>query len=133
MKHTWLKGETASDKDILPEIKSYMAKARLRRGVEMVKLANRIEALKLREDDQEAGETSDIPSNTAQAAREGVTSATARVPPPQEEEEELKGARRLSRAARTAIFREVVLAKVREMKAEEEIKAIEERKAGASK
>ncbi|RPB13766.1 Pkinase-domain-containing protein [Morchella conica CCBAS932] len=133
LKHTWLKGETASDKDILPEIKSYMAKARLRRGVEMVKLANRIEALKLREDDQEAGETSDIPSNTAQAACEGITSATARVPPPQEEEEELKGARRLSRAARTAIFREVVLAKVREMKAEEEIKAVEEGKAGASK
>lgn len=130
LKHTWLKGETASDKDILPEIKSYMAKARLRRGIEMVKLANRIEALRLREDDPEGG---DLPSNTEQAAREGVTAAGV-TEPEGSSDGTPRGARRLSRAARTAIFREVVLAKVREMKAEEEKTVVErtatEKKAG---
>ena len=95
MKHSWLKGDTATDHDILPEIKSYITKARLRRGVELVKLKNRIEALKMQEDD----DTSDLPS---------VTQVTGAKPPP-----------RLSRAARSAIFREVVLAKVREMKEQE--------------
>lgn len=107
LKHSWLKGDTATDYDILPEIKSYIAKARLRRGVEMVKLKNRIEALKMQEDD----DTSDLPADAAAAAAQGVkpagSSGTAKPPP------------RLSRAARSAIFREVVLAKVREMKEQE--------------
>lgn len=98
MKHSWLKGDTATDYDILPEIRSYIAKARLRRGVEMVKLKNRIEALKMQEDD----DTSDLPSNPSRGEAGGTK------PPP-----------RLSRAARSAIFREVVLAKVREMKEQE--------------
>ncbi|KAI5844261.1 kinase-like domain-containing protein [Tricharina praecox] len=110
LRHRWLKGETATDHDILPEIKSFIAKARLRRGIEMVKLANRIEALKMQDDEQESG----LPSDTAQAAAEGVTAAgTAPL-------EKASPTRRLSRAARSAIFREVVLAKVREMKQEEE-------------
>lgn len=109
MNHRWLKGETATDHDILPEIKSYMAKARLRRGIEMVKLANRIEALKMSEED----DTGDMPG-TGQGAAEAQATAGAESARP------LTGARRLSKAARSAIFREVVLAKVREMKAEEE-------------
>lgn len=103
LRHNWLKGETASDHDILPEIKSYIAKARLRRGVEMVKLKNRIEALKMQEDD----DNSDLPENAADAAATAVG-----VPPKQQG--------RLSRAARSAIFREVVFAKVRDMKEQEE-------------
>lgn len=106
MNHRWLKGETATDHDILPEIKSYMAKARLRRGIEVVKLANRIEALKMTEDD----DNSDVPGDAKKAATESTNAA----------EEPATGARRISKAARSAIFREVVLAKVREMKADEE-------------
>ncbi|KAF8469554.1 kinase-like domain-containing protein [Kalaharituber pfeilii] len=102
--HSWLKGETATDHDILPEIKSYIAKARLRRGVEMVKLKNRIEALRLQEDD----DNQDTPADAAAAAEQGVKTAGGS-PRPQ----------RLSRAARAAIFREVVLAKVRDMKEQE--------------
>lgn len=102
--HRWLKGETATDKDILPEIKSYMAKARLRRGIEMVKLANRIEALKMTEDE----ETADVPRDAEKAA----VDANAPGQP--------TGAKRLSKVARSAIFREVVLAKVREMKENEQ-------------
>jgi len=110
LQHRWLKGETATDHDILPEIKSFIAKARLRRGIEMVKLANRIEALKMQDDEQDSG----VPTDTARAAAEGATAAgTAPLETP-------SPSRRLSRAARSAIFREVVLAKVREMKQEEE-------------
>jgi len=106
LSNRWLKGETASDHDILPEIKSYITKARLRRGIEMVKLANRIEALKMHEDEP----TGDVPSDTGAAAAEGTAPGTGSTPG--------AASRRLSKAARSAIFREVVLAKVREVKAE---------------
>ncbi|KAF8242362.1 Pkinase-domain-containing protein [Wilcoxina mikolae CBS 423.85] len=110
LRHRWLKGETATDHDILPEIKSFIAKARLRRGIEMVKLANRIEALKMQEDDKDA----DLPDDTGKAAAEGSTAAG------KEPADRPSSSRRLSKAARSAIFREVVIAKVREMKTEEE-------------
>ena len=110
MAHRWLKGETATDHDILPEIKSFIAKARLRRGIEMVKLTNRIAALKMQEDEEEvvvgtSGEKEKAAADGKPAAGEPKTGG---------------GANRLSRAARSAIFREVVLAKVREMKQQEE-------------
>jgi len=110
LRHRWLKGETATDHDILPEIKSFIAKARLKRGIEMVKLSNRIEALKMQEDE----DNSDLPTNTSKAAAEGA--AAAGTAPAVEEP---PASRRLSKAARAAIFKEVVLAKVREMKNEE--------------
>ena len=48
---------------MLPEIRAYMAKARLRRGIEMVKLANRIEALKMQEDEEEdVPQAGDVPA-----------------------------------------------------------------------
>jgi calcium/calmodulin-dependent protein kinase I len=105
-----------------------MAKARLRRGIERVKLANRIEALKMQEDDPE---NSDMPADSQAAAEQshrsfyGTTAkprpggssssaAAAPAPPPPGEK------RTLSRAVKGAIFREVVLAKVREMKQQEQ-------------
>jgi len=108
LNHRWLKGETATEHDVLPEIKSYIAKARLKRGIEMVKLANRIEALKMHDD-----ESGDVPEDVSAAAAEGSTAAGTTPEKP-------RAVRRLSRAARSAIFREVVLAKVREMKTTEE-------------
>lgn len=102
--HSWLTGKTASDHDILPELKSYLAKARLKRGIEMVKLSNRIAALKMHEDEDNGDVPADAPVSAAANSSAGKET----------------GARRLSRAARSAIFREVVLAKVREIKAEEE-------------
>ncbi|KAF2498784.1 Pkinase-domain-containing protein [Lophium mytilinum] len=119
LKHVWLSGKTASDHNLIPEIRAYVAKARLRRGIELVKLANRIEALKMQEDDEEdvPGEA-DVPANARQAAGEAVAAhstdrgltipATTTGPP--------KAGGRLSKLAKSAIFREVVLAKVREMK-----------------
>ena len=104
-----------------------MAKARLRRGIELVKLANRIEALKMQEDEEEdvPGEA-DMPANAREAAGEALaahcvdrtlaTPKNASVPPQ-------KG--RLSKLAKGAIFREVVLAKVREMKEQEAQKEFE--------
>ncbi|KAI1338492.1 Pkinase-domain-containing protein [Xylariaceae sp. FL0016] len=116
LKHPWLSGQNASDHNLLPEIKAYMAKARLRRGIELVKLTNRIEALKIQEDDPE---NPDFPENSAKAASEIQTSNK-----PVEQAEAGKG--RLSRMMKGAIFREVVLAKVREMKEQEQTLKVKE-------
>lgn len=101
-----------------------MAKARLRRGIERVKLANRIEALKMQEEDPE---NTDMPTDAQAAANQshrtfygtsdkphdsGASSATGTAAPGEK--------RTLSRAVKGAIFREVVLAKVREMKQQEQ-------------
>ncbi|KAI0848955.1 calcium/calmodulin-dependent protein kinase 1 [Daldinia vernicosa] len=116
LKHPWLSGENASDHNLLPEIKAYMAKARLRRGIELVKLANRIEALKLQEDDPEHPDFAD---DSVAPAGQGSDK------PPSPKQETGKG--KLTRAMKGAIFREVVLAKVREMKEQEQtLKVTEE-------
>lgn len=85
----------------------------------MVKLTNRIEALRMRDDDPDDG---DLPSDAQTAAKEGVAKLSVLEPT---DADNVKPAGRLSRAARSAIFREVVLAKVKEMKAEEEKKLTE--------
>ncbi|KAF7901267.1 uncharacterized protein EAE97_007812 [Botrytis byssoidea] len=131
--HPWLSGENATDHNLLPEIKAYMAKARLRRGIEMVKLTNRIEMLKMQEDDNEE---SDLPGNAAAAASDaipgsperkntGSSSASGSTSPGEK--------RSLSKIAKGAIFREVVLAKVREVKAEEAAAQIERQATEAAK
>lgn len=114
LQHRWLKGETASDRDLLPELKAYMAKARLRRGIELVKLANRVEALRMQEDDEDLPSREETPS--AKSHAEKATSHT---------ENKSHTAGRISRAARSAIFREVVLAKVRELRATEQAEKVE--------
>ncbi|CAK4031848.1 Calcium calmodulin-dependent kinase [Lecanosticta acicola] len=109
----WIAGKGATDHNLLPEIKAYMAKARLKRGVELVKLANRIEALKMQEDEEDdVPQEADVPADAKAAAEQAVGGSKSAG------SSERK--RAWSRAAKSAIFREVVLAKVREMKAEEE-------------
>ena len=76
-----------------------MAKARLKRGVELVKLANRIEALKMQEDEEEdVPQESDVPADAKAAAEQAVG-------------KDASGSsdrkRAWSRAAKSAIFREV--------------------------
>ncbi|KAK8140213.1 Calcium/calmodulin-dependent protein kinase [Apiospora sp. TS-2023a] len=105
--HIWLSGKNATDHNLLPEIKAYMAKARLKRGIEMVKLANRIEALKMQEDDPD---NPDLPQNPAAAASAAAAS----------------GKDKLNKAVKGAIFREVVMAKVREMKEQEQTLKVKE-------
>lgn len=120
--HIWLTGENASDHDLLPEIRSYMAKAKLRRGIELVKLANRIEQLKLQEEDQEPNspDAKDIPSNAPKAAALTVQNHQTRgVSPGRGLSTDSAEKRGMSKAAKSQIFREVVLAKVREMKDKE--------------
>lgn len=127
LRHVWLSGVNASDHNLLPEIRAYVAKARLRRGIELIRLANRIEALKLQEDASEVPGEGDVPTNARQAAGEalaahdlkkGLSAAKQPAAGP------VKG-NRLSRAAKSAIFREVVLAKVREMKEQQERDKVE--------
>ena len=121
---------------MLPEIRAYVAKARLKRGIELVKLANRIEALKMQEDEEEdAPGQADMPANAREAAGEAVAAHHPdKVLAAKEETPDAgtgKGPGRLSRIAKGAIFREVVLAKVREMK-EAEARAEFEKKATES-
>lgn len=132
LKHPWLTGETASDRDLLPEIRAYIARSRLRRGIEIIKLANRIESLKMQEDDDE-----DIPSVVEVAGGEADAAAPHSTDPaaaspngksaPSSPESDATGRKKrsLSKVARGAIFREVVLAKVREAKETEERERVE--------
>ncbi len=114
-----------------------MAKARLRRGIEIVKLANRIEALKMQEDENDGvpGE-SDVPADakaaagaalSGQDAGVGLSTSSAAGSAP-------GGKKSLSHIAKGAIFREVVLAKVREMKeSEKQLQVEKEAEAKAAK
>jgi calcium/calmodulin-dependent protein kinase I len=136
--HRWLKGDTATDHNLLPEIKAYMARARLRRGIEIIKLANRIEALKM-QDEAEEGEGDDdfrVHSGTSAAEVTSAFPALAVTDPAGDVNEATETSsakqagvttkkRSLSGIARGAIFREVVLAKVRDMKQEQEAKSVE--------
>lgn len=115
---------------MLPEIRAYVAKARLRRGIELVKLANRIEALKMQEDEEdEAPGEADVPANAQEAAGEALaahnTDRALDTDHNTEATAPTSGKGRLSKLAKSAIFREVVLAKVREMKEEEAQKEFE--------
>lgn len=126
--HPWLSGENATDHNLLPEIKAYMARARLRRGIELVKLANRIEALKMQEDDSE---DSDMPTDSISAADQSRKSPVPTVSSSNTDDSTATtssdGKRSLSKTIKGAIFREVVLAKVREMKEQEQtLKVTEE-------
>ncbi|KAK5697105.1 Calmodulin-dependent protein kinase cmk2 [Elasticomyces elasticus] len=123
LKDPWIKGVGATEHNLMPEIKAYMARAKLRRGIDLVKLANRIEALKMQEDEEEdVPQEAEIPADPKKAAQEAMhahESGAGGLKPP---EQDLPRKRSLSKLAKTAIFREVVLAKVRELKAEEEQK-----------
>jgi calcium/calmodulin-dependent protein kinase I len=110
---------------LLPEIRAYVARARLRRGIELVKLANRIESLKMQDDETEG--TSDVPGDAAEAASEALVAQHFSKPGLGAAQSPLSGSgkKSLSKIARGAIFREVVLAKVREMKEDEAKKQFE--------
>lgn len=123
LRHPWLSGKNATDHNLLPEIRAYMAKARLRRGIEIVKLANRIESLKMQEDSGDETSGVDIPIDSTRAAvnatlKPGVPTQTRARSPSGEKKS-------LSKIAKGAIFREVVLAKVREMKEQENALRVE--------
>lgn len=115
LQDVWLSGKTATDFNLLPEFRAYMAKARLKRGIEIIKLANRIEALRMQDDEDIGGGQADIPANSGEMAGQALGDR----PPPDghglntSSEPEKKS---LSKLAKGAIFREVVLAKVREEK-----------------
>lgn len=119
LSHIWLTGATASEHDLLPEIRSYVAKAKLKRGIELVKLANRIEQLKIQEEAQE-GDDADIPTGAPGAASLAVKNQQTRGVSPGRGLSTEQADSGLSKDAKSAIFREVVLAKVREMKQDQE-------------
>src|SRR5450432_3553252 len=92
-----------------------MAKARLRRGIEIVKLANRIEALKMQEDESDSAPgDADVPADATATADAAVAAGNPVGPK-----------KSLSNLSGGAIFREVVMAKVREKKQQEEALKVE--------
>lgn len=103
-----------------------MAKARLRRGIEIVKLANRIEALKMQEDETDSAPgDADVPADSKAAAGQALSGAHTGslekgLSTNTDAGSKPGGKKSLSNIAKGAIFREVVLAKVREMKEEEQ-------------
>ncbi|KAL1996518.1 hypothetical protein VTN49DRAFT_8118 [Thermomyces lanuginosus] len=134
LQHRWLKGDTATDHNLLPEIKAYIARARLRRGIEIIKLSNRIKALKAQAEEEEDipdGEDMEDANHAAIEANQTTPFPSVSVPDTGEKKEggdsPAQGTKKrsLSRAARGAIFREVVLAKVREMKEQEQVERVE--------
>lgn len=112
LQDVWISGQTATDFNLLPEFRAYMAKARLKRGIEVIKLANRIESLKI----QNPEGAEDFPGDSAEMAGQelakpsGSSHGLSTQAPPGEAKQ------KLSKLAKGAIFREVVLAKVREEK-----------------
>ena len=124
LKHIWLTGQNATEHNLIPEIRAYIAKAKLRRGIELVKLANRIASLKIL-DSEEPGSPAaeDIPSDAQFSIATALQNQKKQGFPdgPGFSSDNIDGAgetpgRRMSRTLKGAIFREVVLAKVREMK-----------------
>ena len=116
-----------------------MAKARLRRGIEIVKLANRIEALRIQGSQEDDDSHGDLPENAGEAAgralaippsspasvtvSKGLDTSTSSST---SDDRTADGKKGLSGLARSAIFREVVLAKVRETKEQEERERVKE-------
>lgn len=98
----WIAGEGATDHDLLPELRAFTTRARLKRGIELVKLANRIEMLKMQEDEEdETPAEHDMPADAQAAAKEAIASRHA------PSQSTAKKGRGLSRLAKSAIFREV--------------------------
>jgi calcium/calmodulin-dependent protein kinase I len=119
---------------LLPEIRSFCVKARLRRGIDMIKLANRIEALKQQEDfSEDTPGDADVPAQALEAAGEKLAAgdfSTGLKPAETKTDAHTKPS--LSRLARGAIFKEVVLAKVREEKEAQKQRELEEKAAALS-
>lgn len=107
-------GLTASDHDIVKELRSRRIKARLRLGVERVKLAKRIDDLKREEEADDA----DFPDDASSAADEALGSEESVT-------EMSSGKSRLSKAVKGDIFRAVVLAKTKELRQQKETESVE--------
>ena len=119
----WISGKTATDFNLLPEFRAYMARARLRRGIEIIKLANRIEALKMQEDEEDGGIAGiDIPADAGEAAGQALAANSTDHTLPTSNQPKKKS---MTNVAKGAIFREVVLAKVREEKEKAEREKVE--------
>ncbi|KFA67497.1 hypothetical protein S40285_00254 [Stachybotrys chlorohalonatus IBT 40285] len=113
LSHSWLSGKTATDHDLLPELRrAQEARAKLRHAILAVSLQKRLSKLKDAESDEsDMGEAEPVPKITSELAV-GSESKPGML------KEKLKGG---------AVFREVVLASVRDAKQKQDaLKADEE-------
>lgn len=103
LNHRWLTGDTATDHDLVKQLRSRRIKTRMRLAIERVKLANRIETIRK----QGEKDDTDIPRDAQEAADHALQT-------PEGAEKTKDG--QMSRAQQADILRTVVLAKSREMK-----------------
>lgn len=116
LSHTWLSGQTATDHDLLPELRrAREARAKLKHAILAVSLKKRIAALKTDENDSESDEMGD--------AEEGIPGPSG----------DKKSTLIRDRVKDGAVFREVVLGAVRDKKAKEEAEAAEKELEEAAK
>lgn len=109
MSHIWLSGQNATDKDLLPELRrAKEARAKLKHAILAVSLKKRIAALKTDESDSESSEMGD------------AADAIPAVSPGEKKE---KSTLIRDRVKDGAVFREVVLAGLRDKKQREEAEA----------
>jgi calcium/calmodulin-dependent protein kinase I len=105
-----------------------MAKACLCRGIEIVKLTNRIEAHKMQEDEQEdAPGQADVPADAKAGASSALSGEDAGkdLSTSTEAGSSAGSKKNLSNTAKGAIFKEVVLAKVKVAKEQEHALQVE--------
>lgn len=107
LQHRWLTGATATDHDVVSELRSRRIKARIRMGIQRVQLAKRIEKIK----DQAEPDDNDLPEDATKAADEALASHEAAP---------MNAKSRISRAMKADIFRAVVLAKTKELREQKE-------------
>jgi len=108
--HSWLVGHTATDHDLLPELRRQReARAKLKHAIMAVALKKRIAALKTVESDEESDEMGDVEESAPGAIPEG----------------EKKTNLLRDKVKDGAVFREVVLGALKDKKAKEEAEAAE--------
>lgn len=117
LKHIWLSGKTATDHDLVPELRrAQEARAKLKHAILAVKLQKRIAKLKVEEDDSDSSDMGDAEAAIPGLVRAGASGSSGG-------SDSASGDKKTTLKDKIkdgAVFREVVLAKVREEKAKKE-------------
>ncbi|KAL2819541.1 kinase-like domain-containing protein [Aspergillus cavernicola] len=122
LKHPWLDRESASNHNLPPEIRAYIARSRLKRGIEIIKLAHRINALKIQKHDDKGISgavevegppgASGNPVGAESTLSPVLSTGNGNVPAQADSETSGMQNRSLSKSARGAVFQVIVLAKI---------------------
>lgn len=117
LRHIWLSGENATDHDLLPELRAAKeARAKLKKAILAIQLQKRIARLRSEDGDDSDNDLQDAEQNVEDGG--GLAKAFSGVSVSSGGSDKKPSLK--DRVKDGAIFREVVLAKVREEKAKKE-------------